>query len=75
MFASRVAKPDQLTQPLPSNKPSPQHPRDIQGVLALTALSSPLLANSVWPYYFLHAYVLGPLVARTGQSAGLESST
>ena len=33
--------------------------RDIYGLLALTALSLPLLAKSVWPYYFLDAYVFG----------------
>ena len=33
--------------------------RDIYGVLALTALTLPLLAKSVWPYYFLDAYVFG----------------
>jgi hypothetical protein len=32
---------------------------DIYGVLALTALALPLLAKSVWPYYFLDAYVFG----------------
>jgi hypothetical protein len=31
--------------------------RDIYGLLALTALALPLLAKSVWPYYFLDAYV------------------
>src|SRR6202171_1875847 len=37
------------------------HPasRDIYGLLALTALPLPLLAKSVWPYYFLDAYVFG----------------
>jgi uncharacterized membrane protein len=33
--------------------------RDIYGLLALTALTLPLLAKSVWPYYFLDAYVFG----------------
>jgi hypothetical protein len=33
--------------------------RDVFGVLALTALTLPLLAKSVWPYYFLDAYVFG----------------
>ena len=33
--------------------------RDIYGLLALTALAVPLLAKSVWPYYFLDAYVFG----------------
>ena len=33
--------------------------RDIYGLLALTALMLPLLAKSVWPYYFLDAYVFG----------------
>ncbi len=33
--------------------------RDIYGLLALTALALPLLAKSVWPYYFLDAYVFG----------------
>jgi hypothetical protein len=28
-------------------------------LLALTALTLPLLAKSVWPYYFLDAYVFG----------------
>jgi len=32
---------------------------DIYGLLALTALTLPLLAKSVWPYYFLDAYVFG----------------
>jgi len=35
--------------------------RDIYGVLALTALALPLLAKSVWPYYFLDAYVFGAI--------------
>ena len=35
--------------------------RDIYGLLALTALALPLLAKSVWPYYFLDAYVLGAI--------------
>jgi len=33
--------------------------RDSYGLLALTALALPLLAKSVWPYYFLDAYVFG----------------
>jgi hypothetical protein len=33
--------------------------RDIFGLLALTALTLPLLAKGVWPYYFLEAYVFG----------------
>jgi uncharacterized membrane protein len=33
--------------------------RDIYGLLALTALTLPLLAKSVWPYYFLDANVFG----------------
>lgn len=33
--------------------------RDFYGLLALTALALPLLAKSVWPYYFLDAYVFG----------------
>jgi len=33
--------------------------RDIYGLVALTALTLPLLAKSVWPYYFLDAYVFG----------------
>jgi len=33
--------------------------RDIYGLLALTALTLPFLAKSVWPYYFLDAYVFG----------------
>jgi hypothetical protein len=33
--------------------------RDLYGLLALTALALPLLAKSVWPYYFLDAYVFG----------------
>ena len=32
---------------------------DIYGLLALTALALPLLAKSVWPYYFLDVYVFG----------------
>lgn len=32
---------------------------DIYGLLAVTALTLPLLAKSVWPYYFLDAYVFG----------------
>ena len=35
--------------------------RDFYGVLALTALTLPLLAKSVWPYYFLDAYVFGAI--------------
>jgi hypothetical protein len=35
--------------------------RDIYGLLALTALTLPLLAKSVWPYYFLDAYVFGAI--------------
>jgi uncharacterized membrane protein len=34
---------------------------DTYGLLALTALTLPLLAKSVWPYYFLDAYVFGAL--------------
>ncbi len=33
--------------------------RDTYGLLALTALTLPLLAKSVWPYYFFDAYVFG----------------
>jgi hypothetical protein len=33
--------------------------RDVYGLLALTALTLPLLAKSVWPYYFLDAYIFG----------------
>jgi hypothetical protein len=33
--------------------------RDVYGLVALTALAIPLLAKSVWPYYFLDAYVFG----------------
>lgn len=33
--------------------------RDVYGLLALTALTIPLLAKSVWPYYFLDTYVFG----------------
>jgi len=32
---------------------------DTYGLLALTALTLPLFAKSVWPYYFLDAYVFG----------------
>jgi len=32
---------------------------DIYALLALTALALPLLAKSVWPYYFLDVYVFG----------------
>ncbi|MDQ6712755.1 MAG: hypothetical protein M3Z28_06145 [Candidatus Dormibacteraeota bacterium] len=35
--------------------------RDVYGLLALTALAIPLLAKSVWPYYFLDAYVFGAI--------------
>jgi hypothetical protein len=35
--------------------------RDVYGLLALTALTLPLLAKSVWPYYFLDAYVFGTI--------------
>jgi hypothetical protein len=35
--------------------------RDIYGLLALTALALPLLAKSVWPYYFFDAYVFGAI--------------
>ncbi len=35
--------------------------RDTYGLLALTALALPLLAKSVWPYYFLDAYVFGSI--------------
>jgi hypothetical protein len=35
--------------------------RDVYGLLALTALTLPLLAKSVWPYYFLDAYVFGAI--------------
>jgi hypothetical protein len=35
--------------------------RDVYGLLALTALTVPLLAKSVWPYYFLDAYVFGTI--------------
>src|SRR5438874_12582653 len=35
--------------------------RDIYGLLALTALTLPLLAKSVWPYYFLDAYAFGAI--------------
>jgi hypothetical protein len=33
--------------------------RDVFGLLSLAALTLPLLAKSVWPYYFLDAYVFG----------------
>ena len=33
--------------------------RDTYSLLALAALALPLLAKSVWPYYFLDAYVFG----------------
>ena len=54
--------------------------RDTYGLLALTALALPLLAKSVWPYYFLDAYVFGavwwfgqprPLVRARGVSAAM----
>jgi len=44
--------------------------RDIYGLLALTALALPLLAKSVWPYYFLDAYVFGA-VWWLGQASAL----
>ena len=44
--------------------------RDIYGLLALTALALPLLAKSVWPYYFLDAYVFGA-IWWLGQAASL----
>jgi uncharacterized membrane protein len=52
--------------------------RDFYGLLALTALTLPLLAKSVWPYYFLDAYVFGAIwwlgqpspLARGRRSAG-----
>jgi hypothetical protein len=34
---------------------------DIYGLMALAALALPLLAKSVWPYYFLDAYVFGAI--------------
>ena len=34
---------------------------DFYGLLALAALTLPLLAKSVWPYYFLDAYVFGAI--------------
>ncbi|TMC63449.1 MAG: hypothetical protein E6J16_09115 [Chloroflexota bacterium] len=45
--------------------------RDIYGLLALTALALPLLAKSVWPYYFLDAYVFGAIwwLGQTGALA------
>jgi hypothetical protein len=43
---------------------------DIYGLLALTALALPLLAKSVWPYYFLDAYVFAA-VWWLGQAAPL----
>jgi hypothetical protein len=45
--------------------------RDIYGLLALTALTLPLLAKSVWPYYFLDAYVFGAVwwLGQTGALA------
>ena len=44
---------------------------DIYGLLALTALTLPLLAKSVWPYYFLDAYVFGAVwwLGRAGRLA------
>lgn len=45
--------------------------RDIYGLLALAALTLPLLAKTVWPYYFLDAYVFGA-VWWLGQSGPLE---
>jgi uncharacterized membrane protein len=44
--------------------------QDIYGLLALTALTLPLLAKSVWPYYFLDAYVFGA-VWWLGQASAL----
>jgi hypothetical protein len=46
--------------------------RDIYGLLALTALALPLLAKSVWPYYFLDAYVFGAVwwLGQAGPFAG-----
>jgi hypothetical protein len=44
--------------------------RNIYGLLALTALTLPLLAKSVWPYYFLDAYVFGA-VWWLGQTSAL----
>ena len=46
--------------------------RDIYGLLALTAMTLPLLAKSVWPYYFLDAYVFGA-VWWLGQAGVLAS--
>jgi hypothetical protein len=45
--------------------------RDFYGLLALTALTLPLLAKSVWPYYFLDAYVFGAIwwLGRPGRLA------
>lgn len=45
--------------------------RDIYGLLALTAVTLPLLAKSVWPYYFLDAYVFGAVwwLGQTGALA------
>jgi len=34
---------------------------DFYGLMALAALTLPLLAKSVWPYYFLDAYVFGAI--------------
>jgi hypothetical protein len=35
--------------------------RDIYGLLALSALTLPLLTKSVWPYYFIDPYVFGAI--------------
>ncbi|HET9889277.1 MAG TPA: hypothetical protein VFQ42_02140, partial [Mycobacterium sp.] len=35
--------------------------RDIYGLLALSALTLPLLTKSVWPYYYVDPYVLGAI--------------
>jgi hypothetical protein len=35
--------------------------RDFYGLLALSALTLPLLTKSVWPYYFVDAYMLGAI--------------
>jgi hypothetical protein len=45
--------------------------RDFYGLLALTALTLPLLAKSVWPYYFLDAYIFGAIwwLGRPGRLA------
>jgi hypothetical protein len=34
---------------------------DFYGLMALAALTLPLLAKSVWPYYFLDAYIFGAI--------------